>query len=245
MRRTHRIAGVVAASLVTSVAGVAAASGAAGAATTAKAEYQAALKAASAQNVHYVSKANEQGIGLVVVGDTGATSGSEKLNVKSGKTTETLTVTLVGDTGYLEGNNAALQKVLGLTAAQATTYTNKWLSFPTSNTSLAELVSGLRNSDVAAELQMTGPYTLGGTKMIGGQMTQSIKGTAATSAGTKVPIVLYVNATGTPRPVEEVTNPKAKSASIEGTVTFSNWGEKTNPTAPATSVPLVPLLPAA
>jgi hypothetical protein len=245
MRRTHRTVGVLAASLVTSVAGVAAASSSADAATTAKAEYQSALKAASAQNVHYVSKANEQGIGLVVVGDTGKTSGSEKLNVKTGSTTETLTVRLVGATGYLKGNNAALQKVLGLTAGQATTYTNKWLSFPTSNSSLAELVSGLRNSDVASELQMTGPYTFGGTKTIGGQVAQSINGTAATSSGTKVPIILYVNATGTPRPIEEITNPKKKSASIQGTVTFSNWGEKTNPTAPASSVPLVPLLPAA
>jgi len=251
MRRTHRIVGAVAASLVTSVAGAAAASGSAGAATAAtaataaKSEYQAALKAASAQNVHYVSKANEQGIGLVVVGDTGKTSGAEKLTVKNGSTTETLTVRLVGSTGYLRGNHAALKKVLGLTATQAATYTNKWLSFPTSNSSLAELVSGLRNADVASELQMTGPYRLGGTKMIGGQMARAINGTAATSSGTKVPIILYVSATGTPRPIQEVTNPKKKSASVEGTVTFSNWGEKTDPTAPATSVPLVPLLPAA
>jgi hypothetical protein len=245
MRRTHRVAGVVAASLVTSVAGVAVASGSAGAANTAKAEYQAALKAASAQNVHYVSRANEQGTGLVVVGDTGKTSGSENLTVKTGSITETLTVRLVGSNGYLKGNSAALQRVLGLTVAQATTYTNKWLSFPTSNTSLAELVSGLRNSDVASELQMTGPYTLGGTKTIGGQAAQAINGTAATSSGTKVPIILYVNTTGTLRPIEEVTNPKKKSASVQGTVTFSNWGEKTNPTAPATSVPLIPLLPAA
>ena len=39
---------------------------------------------------------------------------------------------------------------------------------------------------------MTGPYTFGGTKMIGGHLAQAIKGTAATSSGTKVPIVLYV-----------------------------------------------------
>ena len=45
------------------MAGVTAVSSWAAAATTAKSEYEAALKAASAQNVHYVSKANEQGIG--------------------------------------------------------------------------------------------------------------------------------------------------------------------------------------
>jgi hypothetical protein len=245
MRRSHRIVGAVAATLATSVAGVSAVSDSAGAATSAKSEYQASLKAAAAQNVHYVSKATEQGTGLVVIGDTGKKSGSEKLTVKQGSTTESISVMLIGATGYLKGNDAALQKVLGLTTTQAATYMNRWLSFPASNTSLATLVSGLRNADVPSELQMGGPYTLGGTKKIGGQITQAIKGTAATSSGTKVPIILYVNATGTPLPIEEVTNPKGNSSSIVGTVTFSNWGEKTDPQAPATTVPLVPLLPAA
>jgi hypothetical protein len=245
MRRSHRIVGAVAATLATSVAGVSALSGSAGAATSAKSEYQAALKAAGTQDVHFVSKETESGTGLVVVGDTGKTSGSANVTVKHGSTTESLSVLLIGTTGYLKGNDAALQDALGLTTTQASTYMNRWLSFPVSNTSLAELVTGLRNSDVAAELQMTGPYTLGASKKINGQMTQAIKGTAATSSGTKVPIILYVSATGTPRPVEEVTNPKASSSSIQSTVTFSNWGEKTDPKKPATSAPLVPLLPAA
>jgi hypothetical protein len=247
MRRSHRIVGAVAAGFATSVVAVTAVSGSADAANTAKSEYQAALKAASAQNVHYVSRAIEQGIGYQVTGDTGKNSGAQVLKVKNGPTTESLSVLLVGTTGYIKGNDAALQKVLGFTATQATTYTNKWLSFPASNTSLAELVSGLRNSEVPNELRMTGPYTFGATKKIAGQDAQAINGTAATSSGTKVPIVLYVNATGTPRPIEEDTNPKAKSSStaVKGTVTFSKWGEKTDPTAPATSVPLIPLLPAA
>jgi hypothetical protein len=242
MRRSHQIVGAIAATVVTSVVGAMTAASGAGAATTAKAEYKAALKAASAQSVHYVSKATEQGVGLKVVGDTGKTAGSQVLQVINGSTTESLAVILVGSTGYVRGNDAGLQKALGLTAAQSSTYANQWLSFPTSNTSLAELVSGLRNSDVASELQMTGPYKFGSSKTIGGQAVQAIEGTAATSSGTKVPIILYVSANG--QPVEEITNPKAKSASITGTVTFSKWGEVTHPKAPAKSVPLVPLLPA-
>ena len=219
-------------------------SGSATAAVVAKSKYQAAMKAAAAQNVHYVSTATEQGISLEVVGDTGKTSGSQVLEVQNGSTTEDLSVLLIGKTGYLKGNVSALEKVLGLTSAQSATYENRWLSFPTSNHSLSELVSGLLDSEVAPELEMTGPYSFGGTKVIGGHVTQAIKGTAATSSGTKVPIVLYVESTGTPRPVQEVTNPNAKSSAIRGTVTFSNWGEVTDPTPPATSVPLVPLLPA-
>jgi hypothetical protein len=245
MRRSYRIAGTVAATaLAAAAAGVAVGSGSATAATVAKAEYQAALKTAATQNVHYVSRATEQDISLEVVGDTGKTSGSQVLEVQNGSITEELSVILIGKTGYLRGNASALEKVLGLSGAQSSTYKNRWLSFPTSNGSLSELVSGLRDSEVASELEMTGPYSLGGTKVIGGHLTQAIKGTAATSSGTKVPIVLYVESSGTPRPVQEVTNPNAKSSSVQRTMTFSNWGETTHPIAPATSVPLVPLLPA-
>ncbi len=116
MRRTHRIFGAVAAGVVTSMVGVTAVSSWAGAATTtatAKAEYQAALKAASAQNVHYISKATEQGVGLTVTGDTGKSSGSQELQVKNGSTTESLKVILVGSTGYVRGNEAGLEKALG------------------------------------------------------------------------------------------------------------------------------------
>jgi hypothetical protein len=244
MRRSYRIAGTLAATLAAAAAGVAAMSGSATAAVGAKSKYQAAMKAAGAQNVHYVSTATEQGISQEVVADTGKTSGSQMVEVQKGSITEELSVVLVGKTGYLRGNVSALEKVLGLTPAQSSTYQNRWLSFPTSTGSLSELVSGLLDSEVAPELEMTGPYTFGGTKVIGGHLTQAIKGTAATSSGTKVPIVLYVESTGTPRPVQEVTNPNAKSSAIRGTVTFSNWGEVTDPVAPATSVPLVPLLPA-
>jgi hypothetical protein len=244
MRRSFRIAGAIAAGVASAAVAIGAASASAGAAALAKAKYQAAMTAAGAQNVHYVSKATEQGITLEVVGDTGKTSGSQVLEVQNGSTIEELAVVLIGATGYLRGNVAALEKVLGLTTSQSNTYANKWLSFPTSNTSLDELVSGLRDSEVASELEMTGPYTFGATKMIAGHVTQAIKGTAATSSGTKVPIVLYVDSTGTPRPVQEITNPSAKSSAIKGTVTFSNWGETTHPKAPTKSVPLVPLLPA-
>jgi hypothetical protein len=246
VRRGYRIAGAFAASLATAVAAgaVAGAAGAVGTASVAKAKYQAAMKAASAQNVHYVSKATEQGVTLEVIGDTGRTSGSQVLEVQNGSTVEDLAVVLIGSTGYLRGNVAALETVLGLTSKQSATYANKWLSFPTSNTSLAELVSGLRDSEVPGELQMTGPYSLGGTKMIAGHAAEAINGTAATSSGTKVPIVLYVSSSGTPRPMQEITNPSAKSSAIKGTVTFSNWGEMTHPKAPTKSTPLVPLLPA-
>ena len=243
MRRDFQSIGLIGASVAMCLVGATALAGPAGAAPSAKSEYQAALKAATTENVHFVSKAIEQGKHVDEVGDTGKTSGSLTWKLLNGAATETLAIVVVGSTGYIEGDKPALAKIMGLTAAQSTTYTNRWLSFPTSDTSLDELVSGLFTAHVDSEIQMSGPYTWGGTKMIAGHEAQAIEGTAATSSGTKVRIVLYVSTgSGTPRPVEELTDPGTKGASVEGSVTFSRWGEKTDPTAPAKSVPLIPLL---
>ena len=93
MRRSHRIAGAACREPGRLRGGSCdGLSGSATAATTAKSKYQAALKAAAAQNVHYVSKATEQGISLEVVGDTGKTSGSQVLEVQNGSITEELSV---------------------------------------------------------------------------------------------------------------------------------------------------------
>jgi hypothetical protein len=241
VRRDFHFIGVIGAGVVTCLIGTAAVAGPAGATTSAQSEYEAALESTGTQNVHFVSDSIEQGERVDEVGDTGKSSGSLMVNVQSGSTTQTLAILLIGSKGYLEGNEAALKKIMGLTTAQATEYTNRWLSFPTSDSSLNALVSGLLTSHVASEIRMSGPYTFGKTKVIEGHDTQAILGTAPTSSGTKVPIVLYVESSGIPRPVEEITEPGAKG-SISGSVTFSQWGEQTDPVAPKKSVPLLPLL---
>ncbi|HVB90974.1 MAG TPA: hypothetical protein VND70_02625, partial [Acidimicrobiales bacterium] len=186
--------------------------GPAGASATAQAIYDSALKTAGSQSVHFVSAASDQGTSLKVVGDTGATSGSQSLVVSKGKMSEKLTITLVGATGYLNGNSTALENIIGLTTAQGTKYSGKWLSFPTSNASLGQLVSGLHDQEVTTELKLTGPLTFGRSKTINGQRATAIKGTVGTSAATQVPAVLYVAASGTPHPLEEDTNPTASTA---------------------------------
>jgi hypothetical protein len=242
VRRDFHIIGAIGAGVVTCLVGATAAVSPADAASSAQSEYQAALKAATAQNVHFVSETIEQGEHVDEVGDTGKSSGSLMVEVRSGAPTQKLAIILVGSKGYVEGNDPALQKILGLTTAQATEYANRWLSFPTSDASLDILVSGLLTSHVASEIKMSGPYTFGKAKVIAGHETQAIRGSAATSSGTKIPIVLYVESGGTPRPVEEITDPSAKGSSISGSVTFSQWGETTDPAAPGKSVALVPLL---
>ncbi len=106
-------------------------------------------------------------------------------------------------------------------------------------------MSGLLNSQISTELEMSGPYSFGSATTIGGQHVIAIRGNVSTSSGTKVPVILYVPSSGKPRPIEEVTNPGAssKTSSIHGTVTFANWGEKTSEKAPSHTVSLLKVAP--
>ena len=244
MRRFPVIVGAVTCTLATAAGALAASPGVSGAAGNAQATYKAALAYAATQNVHYVSKATQGAAVLSVTGDTSPTAGTQSLIVKSTAATETLTTALIGKTGYVRGNGAGLAHILGLTAAEATTYTNKWLSFPTGNQQLDALVSGLRNKDVAAELKMSGPFSFGSATTIGGQSAQAVKGFISDSTGKKVATTLYVQSGSTPRPLQEVTTSTPGKTSVAGSVTFSNWGQQTHVSKPSHAVSLLSLAPA-
>ena len=236
----------VLAALAALAAGPAVLAGAAAASEpSAQSEYQAAIKAVGTQGVHFSSTATQSGVTFAVQGDTGSTAGAEKLVVKNGKLTERMSALLVGSTGYINGNATALHHVIGLTNDQSSKYAGAWLSFPTSNSGLDELVSGLLDSQVSGELQMSGPYRYSTATTVNGKPALAIDGSQGTQSGGKVAVVLYVPATGTPLPIEEVTNPGGQggTSAIRGTVTFSAWGEKTSEKAPGHSVSLLKLVP--
>ncbi len=223
-----------------------AAVGAASAPTeSAQSEYQAAVKAATNQTVHFQTDVTQGKVTLQQSGDAGTSSGSESLTIHNGKSTEHMNAEVVGATGYVKGNTTGLQNILGLTSAQARKYQGQWLSFPMSNSNLAQLVAGLLKSQVATELSFSGPFTHASDATVQGQHATGIKGSVSTSNGTSVPEILYVPSTGKPLPIEEVTNPGAKvhASSIHGTVSFTNWGEQVSVSAPAQSVSLSKLAP--
>jgi hypothetical protein len=245
VRRTAAVA--MSGAAFAAFAALAAAPSMAGAASppSAQSEYQASIKAATSQGVHFSSNAAQGGVSITVTGDTGATSGAQTLTVKKGSLTEHVSAMVVGSTGYVKGNATALHNVIGLTNAQSKKYAGTWLSFPTSNAGLAQLVSGLLNSQVASELQMTGPYSYGKATTAGGKHALVIHGSVSTQSGTSVPVDLYVSASGAPLPIQEVTNPGTSggSTALHGTVSFSRWGQKTSLKAPAKSFSLLKLAP--
>lgn len=205
--------------------------------------YNAAIKAATSQGVHFRSLATQSGTTLAVTGDTGANAGAQTVTVSKGNVVERVSAMVIGATGYIQGNASALRNVIGLSSAKANKYADKWLSFPTSNQGLETLVAGLKDSDVAAELQMSGPYTYGTTQTVAGQRAVAIKGSVTDQSGSTIPVTLYVPTRGVALPLEQVTNPGKGSSTIHSSVTFTRWGEKVTQTAPAHSSSLLKLAP--
>ena len=214
-------------------------------AKSAQSEYQAAVQAATDQSVHFQTDVTQGNVTLQQSGDAGTTSGSETLTVHNGKQTEHMSAEVVGKNGYVKGNTTGLQNILGLTAAQSRKYAGQWLSFPMSNTNLAQLAAGLLKSQVATELGFSGPFTFASDATVNGQHAIGVKGSVSTNSGSAVPEILYVPSTGKPLPIEEVTNPgaKAHTSTIHGTVSFSNWDEQVAVSKPAHSVALSKLAP--
>lgn len=248
LRPTAVAAGAVACAALSAAGACGLPAGTAATAATAKsaqAEYEAAIKAATNQSVHFQTDINQAHITLEQSGDAGKGEGSESLTVHNGKLTEHIDAEVVGRTGYLRGNRTGLQNILALTAAQSRKYAGRWLSFPLSNSTYAQFVGGLLRSQVATELGFSGPFTFARHATVNGQHAVGIKGSVSTANGGSVPEILYVPSTGKPLPIEEVTDPgaKAHSSSVHGTVNFSNWGERVTVSAPAHPVALSKLAP--
>jgi hypothetical protein len=244
--RSNAVAVGVATLAALAAFGASAPAGAALAATkSAQSEYQAALKAAANQSVHFQTNVTEGNVTLQQIGDAGAHSGSQTLTIHNGSATEQMSAEVVGKTGYVKGNSTALRNIIGLTPAQTKKYGGKWLSFPMSNSTLAQLAAGLLGSQVATELSFTGPYSFASDATVNGQSATGVVGRVSESNGSWVAEVLYVPSTGKPLPIEEVTNPhvKAGASTVHGKVTFSNWGEHVAVSAPAHSTSLLKLAP--
>jgi hypothetical protein len=219
----------------------------AGAATTPSAQtlYNNAMKAIDQEGVHFESIASQGSTTLKVVGDTGVSSGAQSLTVTNGSAVEHIRAMVIGSTGYVQGNFTALNKLIGLKTATAQKYANKWLSFPSGNTELASLVVGLKSSEVASGIKMNGPFKYDKPQTVAGHQAIAVRGTAISQSGSAIPVVLYVSATGSPKPLEQVTNPNASknSTAIVGTVKFTRWGENSKETAPAHTIDLLKLAP--
>jgi hypothetical protein len=218
-----------------SAAGVAVQTAPAGATTAAAASastlYKDALATTHSWSVHYDSSSTESSETLVESGDAGPASASQTVTMGQGS----ISILVFGGTSYIKGNTDGLESLAGLSSSQASEAAGQWIEFSTDNTAFAPVVEGVRSTDIAKELALKAPLSLGKARTLDGQAVDAIDGTQ--TFGKKAEhVVLYVRAEGTHVPVEEDSvNAKGQDTDAEHII-YSKWGEQVRPEAPTATI---------
>jgi hypothetical protein len=193
--------------------------------------YKDALATTHSWSVHYASDSTESNETLVVSGDAGPASASQSVLMGKGS----ISILVIGAITYLKGNSDGLETLAGLSASQAAEAAGQWIEFSTDNSAFAPVVDGVRSEDVAKELTLKAPLSLGHASTLNGQTVDAIDGTQ-TFGRKSQHVVLYVRANGTHVPVEEDSvNAKGQHTSAEHVI-YSKWGEQVRPEAPMATI---------
>jgi hypothetical protein len=209
-------------------AGVAAA---AASSSSASALYRDALATTHSWSVHYDSSSTESSQTLLETGDAAPAAASQTVTMGPGS----IDILVIGGISYLKGNAGGLESLAGLSSSQATEATGQWIEFSTANAAFAPVVDGVRSADVAKELALKAPLSLGHARTLDGQAVDAIDGTQ-TFGRTSQHVVLYVRAKGTHVPVEEDSvNAKGQRTAAEHII-YSRWGEQVRPKAPSATI---------
>jgi hypothetical protein len=203
---------------------------------SAQALYRDAVASTSSWSVHYASSSTQSKTTLFVSGDAGPASGSQTVLMGTGS----ISILVIGGITYLKGNAGGLENLAGLSASQASQTAGQWIEFATDNAAFAPVVTGVRSHDVAQELALEGPLTLGHPRSLDGYAVDAIEGTQTLDRRT-LHVVLYVRARGTHVPVEEDSVDTKGHPTAAEHVAYSKWGELVRPQAPQATVSIGPV----
>ncbi len=200
--------------------------------------YKEAFATTKAWRVHYVSTSNISNVPFFESGDTGPASGTQTIHVGKGATLDSASLIVIGDLTFVKGNERAMEDLTGMSPTNAATAAGQWVLFSSNNPAFSQVVVGVRSHDVAQEIALQGPVTLGPSRELHGYRVDALQGTQKFQGAKKMRAVLYVRASGRHIVVEEDTvNTQGKSNGAEHIV-FSKWGEPVKPRAPDASITL-------
>ena len=224
------------AAVVTALAAVPATT--ASAAPDASALYKDAFATTKAWTVHYVSTSDISHVPFFESGDAGPASGTQTILIGKGATLDSASLIVIGDLTYVKGNQRAMEDLTGLSPTNAAAAMGHWVLFSSNNPNYSQVVAGVRSNDVAQEIALQGPVTLGPARELHGYRVDALQGMQKFQGAKSMRAVLYVRASGRHIVVEEDTvNTQGKSNGIEHIV-FSKWGEPVKPMAPDASLTL-------
>jgi hypothetical protein len=197
------------------------------AAATYKQAMQAGEKSAGFQ---YVDTWTGGGSTATFSGVAGQRDGIQTVTQTTDFGNEQFEVVLAPDqTVYIEGNLAALQDQLGLSASGAAGLAGKWISAQSGDAPYQDLEVGLTVSSALPEGELT-PTSTGQVTGAGGATLTRIEGTVSDPSGaghldispsSDLPVIFVAS---------------ASDGSYTETMTFTEWGTAPSPTVPASAV---------
>jgi hypothetical protein len=210
----------------------------AGAAPAAAALYREAMATTNGWRVHYSSSSNASHAPFSESGDAGPASGTQAILVGQGASLDRASLIVIGDLTFVKGNQLAMEDLTGQSAAEAATTMGHWVLFSSTNPAFSQVVVGVRSRDVAQEVALKGPYSLGRSRQLGGSSVDALRGTLKLPGEKKMDAVLYVRASGRHVLVEEDTVDTHGTPNGAEHIVFSKWGESVRPKAPNASFTL-------
>jgi hypothetical protein len=225
--------------LALAVAAVAVVAAAALAAQSPRALRDSILAVAQAQHsVHYAGRSIAGNSLLTLTADVADTDGRQQVGFKVGKQTGHVTILVLDQTAYVQGNANGLRFLLGLTKAQASSYAGQWISIPKGDKHYNPTAGAVT---LPSFLQSITPH--GRLKALKGKVHgRRVIGVRAISGkGKKRELqVLDAPAGGKPLPLEE-DEVSPGQAYISHTA-MSKWNEPVQVQAPANAVPISTVL---
>ncbi len=210
----------------------------ASAAPTAATLYREAIATTNGWRVHYSSSSNTSHTPFSESGDSGPASGTQAIDVGKGASLDRARLIVIGDLTFVKGNKLAMEDLTGLSSTEAATTMGHWVVFSSNNPAFSQVVVGVRSHDVAQEVALKGPYTLGRSRQLDGSSVEAVRGTLKLVGEKAMDAVLYVRASGRHELVEEETVDAHGTPNGAEHIVFSKWGEAVRPKAPEASFTL-------
>jgi hypothetical protein len=196
---------------------------------------QAALRDGRSVHIDITDRSSQ---GSITYSDDAAASGGRQVITVDGA--GHVTILFVAGVGYVQADAGGLADLFEVPQSQADKFADRWIALKSGDklgaSSYDDVTAGITLASVASELQLTGTPALSAPASIGGQRVVGVQ--APMPASAKLPAaardVLYMTDNSLLRPVlSEVTN----AGGYEYRMSFSQWGEALNLSAPANAIP--------
>jgi hypothetical protein len=196
---------------------------------------QAALRDGHSVHIDITDRSSQ---GSITYSDDAAASGGRQVITIDGA--GHVTILFVAGVGYVQADAGGLVDLFEVPQSQADKFADQWIALKSGEklgaSSYDDVTAGITLASVASELQLTGTPSLSAPTSVGGQRVVGVQ--ASMPASAQLPAaardVLYMTDNSLLRPVlSEVTN----AGGYEYRMSFSQWGEAVNLTAPANAIP--------